>query len=341
MMSGKAARDFCDSRFLTSRVDMLNLHGFISMLFGGASVLVMSAASGQTYPGKPVRIVTSAAGTSGDIATRLIAQAMAGPLGQPVIVDNRPSGDIVGQQVAHAPPDGHTLAYDGSGLWLRPLLRKTAYDPIRDLQAIVHAVRQPALLVVHPSLPVKSVKDLISLAASHPRVLNYATGSTGSLTHLAAELFQSMAGVRLVRVAYKSGAQGALDLMAGEVQLMFGVMALISPHVRSGRLRSLGVTSAQPTQLAPGVPTLASTGLPGFEAVSNGGIFAPANTPRAIVDRLNQEIARALFRPEVRDTLLADGAETVGGSPEQFESAVKAEMAAMGKLIRERGIRED
>jgi tripartite-type tricarboxylate transporter receptor subunit TctC len=315
----------------------------LSFLFCYAAIaaLDMSTASAQNYPSKPIRIVTSGVGSGADIASRLIGQAITGPLGQAVIVDNRPSGDISGQVVSQSPPDGYTLLYEGSALWLRPLLRKTPYDPIRDFLPITQSLRQAALLVVHPSLPVKSAKDLIALAKSRPDALNYATGSTGSLTHLAAELFQSMSGVKLTRVSYKSGAQALLDLIAGEVQLMFVVSPTVAPHMKSGRLKALGVTSAQPTELIPGVPTLAATGLPGFEYVSNVGIFAPAKTPRAIVDRLNQELVRALFRPEVKDKFHADGVETIGGSPEQFESAIKSEMVKMGKVIKERGIRDE
>jgi tripartite-type tricarboxylate transporter receptor subunit TctC len=322
---------------------MIERHFFLSNLFccAIASVLGMGVAAGQNYPAKPIRIVTSGAGSGADIASRLIGQAVAGPLGQPVIVDNRPSGDIAGQAVSQASPDGYTVLYEGSAMWLRPLLRKTPYDPIRDFQPITQSLRQPALLVVHPTLPVKSAREIIALAKSRPGALNYATGSTGSLTHLAAELFQSMSGVTLTRVSYKSGAQALVDLMAGEVQLMFVVSPTVAPHMKTGRLKALGVTSAQPTALIPGIPALAATGLPGFEYVSNVGIFVPAKTPRAIVDRLNQEFVRALSRPEVKDKFLADGVETVGGTPEQFEAVVRAEMLKMGKVIKERGIRDE
>jgi tripartite-type tricarboxylate transporter receptor subunit TctC len=313
----------------------------VSLFLIGAAAFGTGAALAQNYPSKPIRIVTSGVGSGADMASRLITQNATGALGQPIIIDNRPSGVIPGQVVSQAQPDGYTLLYEGSAFWLRPFLQKTPYDPLRDFQPIMQSLRQPALLAAHPALPVKNVKDLIALTRARPGLLNYATGSTGSLTHLAAELFQSMAGVRLTRVPYKSGAQALTDLMAGEVQVMFAVAPSLLPYVKLGKLRALGVTSAQPTELVPGVPTIAATGLPGFESVSNVGFFAPAKTPHAIVERLNQELVRALFKPEVKARFISDGVEPIGGSPEQFESVIKAEMQVMGKLIRDRGIHED
>jgi tripartite-type tricarboxylate transporter receptor subunit TctC len=322
---------------------MLNPRSCLSILCSGLVVaaLGMSTASAQNYPGKPIRIVVPGAGSSQDITARLFAQAIAGPLGQPVIVESRPAGVMAGQLVSQSAPDGYNLVHSSSALWLVQFLQDTTpFDVIRDFLPITQTTRSPTLLVVHPNLPVKSAKELIALAKARPGALNYASGSTGSIGHLAAELFQSMAGVRIVRVAYKSGAAAMTDVMSGEVQVMFPPTVSVVPHVKSGRLKALGVTSAQPTNLVPGIPTVAATGLPGFEAVTIAGIFAPAKTPRAIIDRLNQEIARALSSPEVRDKFLALGVEPVGGSPEQLEAAVKAEMATMGKLIKDLGIRE-
>ena len=257
-------------------------------------------------------------------------------------MDNRPPGVIPGQVVAQSPPDGYTLLYSGSSLWLGQYLQKsTPYDVIKDFLPITLTTRSPTVLVVHPSLPVKSTKDLIALAKSRPGVLNYASGATGAVNHLTAELFKSMAKVDIVRVAYRGGGPALMDLIAGQVQLMFSVTGSVAPHMKSGRLKALAVTSAQQTQLAPGLPTVAESGLPGFEAVSNAGIFAPARTPKPIIDKLNQEIVRALARPDVKEKFLDSGVDTVGSTPAQLEAAVKAEMAKMGKVIKDAGIREE
>ena len=319
---------------------MFKRHYFLSILSccAAAAAFGISTASGQNYPSRPIRIVTAPAGSGADITTRVIARAITEALGQPIVVDNRPGGVIPGQLVSQSAPDGYTLLYSGSSFWNGVLLRKsTPYHPVRDFQPIIQTIRQPGLLVVPAALPVKSVKDLIALAKARPRELNYATVTLGSLNHLSAELLQSMAGVELQRIDYKGGAQMATDLIAGHVQVMFGSMNLAYPHAKSGKLRALGVTTAQPTELMPGLPTIAET-LPGYESVSNAGIFAPAKTPRAIVDRLNQEIGRVLFRPEVKEKLVADGSEAIGGSRQQFESAIKSEMATIAKLIKDRGI---
>ena len=317
--------------------------------FAGLSLLIAAALGtgtavvyGQEYPAKPVRIIAPGIGNSFDIAARQIAQVLSTTIGQPVIVDNRPPGVVPGQLVLQAPPDGYTLLYSGSSLWLGQFLQKsTPYDVLRDFVPITMTTRSPTILVVHPSLPVKSVKDLIALAKAKPGVLNYASGATGSVNHLTAELFKSMARVDVVRIAYKGSGPALVDLIAGQVQLMFSVTGSVAPHMKTGRLKALAVTSAQPSDLAPGLPTVAANGLPGFEAVSDAGIFASAKTPKAIVDRLNLEIVRVLGRADVRDKFISNGVEPVGGSSEQLLAAVKAEMVRMGKVIRDAGIREE
>ena len=315
---------------------------FATALVSSVCALGGGAAWCQEYPSKTIRIIAPGVGNSFDIAARLIAGAITRSLGQPVVVDNRPTGVIPGQVVSQSPPDGYTLLYAGSSLWLSHLLQSTTpYDPIRDFQPITLTTRSPTLLVVHPSLPAKSVKDLIALAKAKPAVLNYATASTGSVTHLTGELFQSMAGIKLVRVTYRDTGRALIDVIAGEVHLMFSVTGSVAPHMKSGKLRILAVTSAQPTPLAPGVPTVAATGLPGFEAVSMAGMFAPAKTPRAIVERLHQEIVRALLQPEIKEKFLNTGVEPMGSGPEQLAQAVKAEVLKMGKIIKERNIREE
>ena len=305
------------------------------------ALLVASAglASGQNYPYKPIRIVIPGTGGGGDIMARLIANGLAGPLGQQVVVENRPTGIIPAEIVSKAQSDGYTLLLSGSGLWLAPFLyAKLPFDPVQDFSPITLAVRQPNILVVHPSIAT-TVAELIAVAKAKPGALNYASGSTGAANHLAAELFKAMAGVNIVRINYKGAAAGLTAVMAGEVQVMFVTAASALPHVKTGRLRALAVTTAQPSALFPGLPTLAASGLPGYESSSVYGIFAPAGTPRAIIGRLNREIVAVLKGPEATRRLSGMGAEAVGSSPRQLAAFVKADMAASGKLIRNAGIR--
>jgi tripartite-type tricarboxylate transporter receptor subunit TctC len=220
------------------------------------------------------------------------------------------------------------------------LLESTAYDPLRDFLPIAMLASSPQVLVVHPALSAKSVKELIALAKSTPGKLNYASANAGSSSHLPAELFKSMAGVDIVRVAYKTTAGALTGGIAGETQLQFTSGSSVTPHIKSGRLRALAVTSAEPSQLFPGLPTVAAT-LPGFEAITSQGTFAPARTPAAVVNRLNQEIVRAMNKPEVKDQLFSAGSEVVASSTGQLAAAMKSEMASMGKVIKDVGIRAD
>ena len=305
-------------------------------------VVGIGAASAQTYPAKPVRIVTSDAGGGSDIVARVIAQGVSGPLGQPVLVENRGGGVIAGEMVAKAPPDGHTLLFYGGTLWLLPMMRSSVpYDTLRDFAPITLAITSPTVLAVHPSLPVRSVKDLIALAKARPGQLNYGSPAVGTSTHMAAELLKSMAGINIVRIAYKGGAGALNDLIAGQVDLAFVVTTSATPHVKSGRLRALAITSAEPSPQFPGLPTVAATGLPGYESSAQVGMFVPAKTPDAIINRLNQEIVRVLARPDVKEKFLAIGVETVGNTPEQFMAKIKSEIVKWGKVIKEAGIRDE
>ena len=302
--------------------------------------LCATIACAQTYPTKPVRIVTGGPGSNGDFTSRLIAPGMTAALGQQVLVDNRPSGIILGEIVAKAPPDGHTLLVTGSSFWLAPFLQSNvAWDPLRAFAPVTLAATSPNLIVVHPSLPAKSVKELVALAKARPGELNYASGTTGSTPHLAAELFNAMARVNIVRINYKGAGQAMTDLIGGHVQVMFPNAGGAAPHVKSGRLRAIAVTTAQPTALFPGLPTVAASGLPGYEAEVLNGIFAPAKTPAAIISRLNQEIVPILNRADVREKLFNSGIEVIANPPEKLTAAMKNEMNVWGKLIRELGIR--
>ena len=244
--------------------------------------------------------------------------------------------------MAKAPPDGYTLFLSGSNFWVEPLLQKVPYDPARDFSPIAGATTSPLVFVVHPSLPVKSVKELIALAKARPGALNYSSSVTGTSGHLAAELFKSMAGVDIVRIGYKSGGQSVIALVSGEVQVAFNPAGgTVMSQVKSGRLRALAVTSAQPSVLAPGLPTMAAAGLPGYESSAIQSVFAPAKTPEAIITRLNQEILRFLNAPETKERLINASVEAIGSTPEQLAATVKFEMAKWGKVIKDAGIRAE
>ena len=307
-------------------------------LFGGLSV------SAQEYPTKLVRIVTGEAGAGSDMAARLIAQGLSTTFGQQVIVDNRAGagGILAAQAVAQATPDGYTLLFYGNTIWLSPLLRdQVPYDPVKSFAPISLAASAPNTLVIHPSLPVKTVKDLISLAHSRPGELNYGSGSAGSAPHLAAELFKSMAKTNVVRVPYKGGGSAVSAVIAGEVQLVFASAGAATPFIRSGRLKALAVTSAERTALAPGLPTIAESGLPGYESASLYAMFAPAGTPPGLVARINQEVTRTLSRTDIRERFFSAGADIVASTPEQLGAAVRSEMTKLGKVIREAGLKSE
>ena len=312
----------------------------IAAIFGAVIIVLGSGVvSGQTYPNKPVRIVTSGAGGGSDFTIRLIAQTVAGPLGQQVVVENRP-GIISVETVAKAAPDGYTLLFYGSTVWIEPLLREDVpWDPFRDFAPITLVGNSPNLIVVHPSLPVKSVKELISLAKARPGQLNYSSSGWGTSTHLGPELFKHTAGVNLVHVPYKSSGDAIRDLIAGEVQMMFATAGAASPHVKSARLRALAVTSEKPTELAPGLPTVAESGLPGFEMSANYELFAPAKTPAAIINRLHDEVTKVVARPDVKEKLLSTGIDVYGSTPQQLADYMKSEVAKWGKVIKAAGIR--
>ncbi|MBI4190231.1 MAG: tripartite tricarboxylate transporter substrate binding protein [Betaproteobacteria bacterium] len=306
------------------------------------SVMMMGAgmAAGQEYPSKLIRIVTGEAGGGSDLAARLIAQGLTVNLSQQVIVENRPGagGVIAAQAVAKSPPDGYTLLSYSNVIWLAPLFGEVPYDPVRDFSAVSLAVSAPNFIVVHPTLPAKSIRELIALAKAKPGALNYASGSAGGAQHLAGELFKTMAGINMVRISYKGGVSAVNSLIVGEVQVGFASSASVAAHVKSGRLRALAVTSARTSALVPDLPTVAASGLPGYEMTAKNGIFAPTGTPAAMVNRLSQNIARIVNRADVRGKLLISGGEPVGSSPEEFAATIRSEIARVSKLIKDAGI---
>jgi tripartite-type tricarboxylate transporter receptor subunit TctC len=299
-------------------------------------------ASAQTYPAKPVRVYTAEAGGGLDFNARLIAPALAAALGRQVIVSNHGAGSFAAEIVAKAPPDGHSVLMYGSNVWLSPFLRDDVpWDPIRSFAPVGLTTRGPNLVVVHPALPVRSIKELVALAKAQPGQLNYASGSTGSSPHLAAELFKALARVNIVRISYRGNALAYADVLRGEVPLIFPTAASVAPHLKSGRLRALAVTTKERSRLFPILPTVAESGVPGYESATLVGAFVPAGTPAAIVTRLSQEIAAVLKLPEVQERFLNTGVEPVGSSPEEFGALVKAEMSRLGPMIKAAGIRDE
>jgi len=307
----------------------------VALMVGGAGLV-----SGQPFPNKPLRILTSAVGGSSDYASRQVAQGLTDSLGQQAIVDNR-VGIISLEQAIKAQPDGYTLYVDSVSFWLAPLLKKMSYETLRDFSPISFVSASVYILVVHPSVPAKSVKEFIDLAKAKPGTLNYGSGGAGSGTHLATELFKSMAGVNLVHVPYKGTGPAVIALLGSEIQLIFASGPTVAAHMKSGRLRALAVTSAQATALAPGVPPVAASGLPGYEVVAAIALFAPAKTPTAIINQLSQETARVLKRPDVKQKFFDSGAETIGSSPEELAAMIKSDVTKWGKLIKEAGIKVD
>jgi len=316
----------------------------LCMIAAGLTMHDGGAAFAQSFPYRPLRMITAEPGGSNDLVARVVAQGLNESLGQPVVVDYRggASGIIAAQLVANATPDGYTLLSYGNTIWISPLLQqKPAYDVVNDFAPVSLTVTAPNLLVVNPQLPVHSVRELIELAKAHPGEFSYASGITGSSTHLSAELFKSMAGIDMVRIPYKGSGPALNDLVAGHVRIMFPIVASGVPYVKAGRLRALAVTSLQPSELLPDLPTIAASGLPGYESTAMSGIWAPARTPRAVVNLLSTHIARALNRAETRQRLLSVGTVAVGSSPEAFAAQIRAEIARMGRVIKAAGIRAD
>ncbi len=308
----------------------------------GALVLGAGAACGQDYPSKPVRLLTAEAGGGLDFQARIVAQGLSAALGRQVLVDNRGAGAYAAEIVAKSAPDGYTLLIYGSNVWLAPLLRSDLpWDVMRDLAPVALTTRGPNLVAVTPTLPVKSIKELIALARARPGQLNYASGSTGSSPHLSAELFKYMAGVKITRISYRGNAQAYADVIRGEVPLIFPTSTSVAPHLLSGKVRALAVTTAQRSALFPALPTVAESGLPDYEAASINGMFAPAGTSAAIIGRINAEVARVFARPDVKEKFVNIGVEAVASSPEEFSATLKAEIARMGKMIKAAGLRDE
>ncbi len=300
--------------------------------------LLARPAVAQSFPEKPIRIAVSSPGSGSDTTARIVAQ-ISNSIGQPVVMDYRGAGLLTGEFVAKAIPDGYTLIVSGPAFWTAPLLVKAPYDPVRDFAPITLISREVLAIGIHPSLPAKTVKELIALAKARPGELNYASSGTGSVTQFAAELFKNMTGANIVHVPYKGTAAAFQSLLSGETQMYVTDVGLLSPHAKTGRARILAITSLEPSALAPGLPTVAASGVPGFEAVALSGIWAPAKTPTPVINRLNQEIVRLLHQPEIKERFLKAGAEVVASTPDQLGAAIKTEIAKLTKIIKDAGIK--
>jgi tripartite-type tricarboxylate transporter receptor subunit TctC len=309
----------------------------------GAASAPAAAQSG--YPARPIRfVVPSAPGGGTDITARVVAPKLSEYLGQQVVVENRPGAGtmIGGEMVARAAPDGYTLLVGISTLAINPAMYlKVSYDALRDFAPITQLVTTANMLVVHPSLPARSVKELIAFTRTRPGQIHYASAGVGTNPHLSVELFLSMAGLKMVHVPYRGSGQGIVDVLAGHVPVMTPSIPTALPHTKGGRLRGLGVTGSTRSGAAPQVPTIAEAGLPGYEATQWFGVLAPAATPRDIITRLHAEITRALRDNEVRGRLAAEGAEAVGSKPEEFAAYLRAETLKWAKVVKDAGIKPE
>ena len=296
------------------------------------------ATAAQEYPTRAVRIVTAPAGGGNDFSARLVARGISGPLGQQVIVDNRPTV-LAPEIVAKSPADGYTVLLNGSAHWIGPFVSKVSYDPVTDFAPLILVDRTPVILVVHPSLPVKNVKQVIALAKAKPGQLNVSSGAPGASNYLGGMLFNYYAKVDILLVPYKGAAPAMTAVMSGETQLMFASPGGSMSHVRSGRLRALGVGSEKPSELAPGIPTIASSGVPGYVCETLHAMFAPAGTPAAAISRLHQAIDRFLRSAEGRSQFIKGGVEAAPSTPDQLAAIMKSEMATIGKVLRAAGVK--
>ena len=312
-------------------------------LFGLIAACAVSFAQAQAYPARPITmIVPLQAGSSLDVVIRIVAQKMSESLGQQIVAENQPgaAGAIGAERIMRATPDGYTIAaFNDAVLTMVPNLRKNiAYDPLKSFAPVSLMGNNSWLLVAHPSLPAKNVAELIALAKSKPGELNYSSGGNGSPQHIAMELFQSLAGVKLTHVPYKGTTQATLDVISGQIPMMFSGTNAVVNYVREGRLQGLGAGGDTRSPLLPAVPTVAEAGVPGFKFVTWFGLFVPPNTPKEIIARLHAEVSKALAAPDVREKLVAQGIEIETSTPEQLTALTKARLEQMGRLIKAAGV---
>ena len=309
------------------------------------AALAASQAAAADYPARPVRLVVAfAPGGSVDVVARLLAQKLSERWKQQVVVDNRPGagGNVSAEIVARAQPDGYTLYMTSAALVVNPTLYSTvSYDPVRDFTPISLVATVQSVLVSHPALPVKSIKDLVALARSRPGQINYVSTGSGTSGHLMMELFKSMAGIDLVHVPYKTIGQAYADLTSGQVPLFFPTAPGALPHIQGGRIRPLGVAGASRSPALPGVPTIAESGVPGYDAGTWYPLLAPARTPRAVVEAVHRDLVHVLGLPDIRERLAAAGIEIVGGTPDELARHIRDEIPKWARVIKQSGARAD
>jgi len=309
-----------------------------------ALAVAASAACAQQYPVKAIRVIAPfAPGGGADFMGRLTGQHLTELIGQTVVVENRVgAAGIIGYDYGlKAAPDGYTLTVVSTTYSILPSLYKLPYDPIKDMQPVIQFSRGPYIVAVHPSLPVKNIKELIALARARPNTINYASSGTGANVHLVTEMFTSMTGTKMVHIPYKGTGPGVTDTIAGQTQLVFGSMSSVLQYVRAGRLRALAVTSAQRNPAAPELPTVIESGVPGYDTFDWQGIVAPRGVPRAIVDRLNLEYGKILRGREVSERLLKDGIVASPSTPEEFGYFIANEIEVVRKIVAKAGIKVD
>ncbi len=317
---------------------------FLALLLAGASAAAQAAE--PAYPVKPIRMISPyAAGGGSDTLARILGQKLFEAWGQPVVVDNRPgSGGIIGAEtVARATPDGYTLFVTPSAvLTINPhIYSKLRYDTFRDFAPITMASNSPYFLVVHPKISAASIKELIAYAKANPGKMNYSSSGNGSSTHLAGVLFNNMAGIEIVHIPYKGAAPAIVDLLAGNIQMRFSSVVPVLPHVRSGRLRGIAISSARRYGPLPDIPTISESGLPGYVVESFYAVVAPAGTPSAIIAKINAEIVRNLKSQEIATHMANDGAEAIGSSPDELAKALREDHARWAKPVKDSGARAD
>jgi tripartite-type tricarboxylate transporter receptor subunit TctC len=315
----------------------------VAAAFGVASLVAAHGVSAQAWPAKPVRmIIPFAPGGGSDFIGRIAAQQLTESLGQTVVVENRGgAGGSLGVEVGmKSAPDGYTLTLIAASYPVNPALYKLNFDPIKDIQPVIQMSQGPFLVAVHPTLPVKTVKDLIALAKKTPGGLNFATSGQGSIVHLATEHFASMAGIKMTHIPYKGTGPALSDTIGGHTQLIFGSIASTLPFVRSGKLRPIAVTTAKRIAAEPNIPSIAET-VPGYDVTNWHGVLVPRNTPRPIVDRINGDLSKALTNKEMITRLNADGVEPAGGTPEQFGARIAREIDLWKKIVAQAGVKAE
>ena len=319
---------------------------FTAAIFGFVFIGLCQMGMAQTYPAKPIRIVVPfPAGGIADLFARVIGQKFNESWGQPAVIENRPGagGNIGAEIVAKSPPDGYTLVMGSIGTHSVnvSLFSKLGYDPLRDFSPVSLVMEAEGLLVLHPSVPVRNVKELIALAKARPGQLSYASAGNGTAGHLSGELFKSMARVDMVHVPYKGNVPAIVDLIAGQTSLLFATMPTVLPQVQAGRLKALAVTSSSRAPAAPELPTIAEAALPGYSVTNWIGLFAPAGTPRDIVSKLNGETLRIMQAPDIQKRLVNEGAKFTPMSPDEYGAFIKSEIAKWAKVVKDAGIRVD